>query len=70
MNTGGSDSYNRMKAKTAIRRLVLAVMALGYAEPKAIEIVECLVEEAGRDGLNTKYLWNALDVVAPIPKSE
>jgi len=59
-----------MKAKTAVRDLIRALMKLGYSEPKATEVAECILEEAGRDGLETSYLWSAMDHVAPIPKTE
>jgi Holliday junction resolvasome RuvABC DNA-binding subunit len=70
MNTAGSEYYNRVKAETAVRHLIRALMGLGYAEPQAVEAAESILERAGHDGLKTELLWHALDRVAPIPKTE
>lgn len=70
MNTAGSEYYSQVKARTAIRDLLRALRGIGYAEPQAVEVVECLLEEAGRDGLNTANLWRALERIAPIPKTQ
>ncbi len=66
--SGGPDHNLHQKAASRVRQLIQAVRGLGYDEKSAIEIVECLVEDAGRDGIDTKHLWSALDAVAPIPK--
>lgn len=70
MNTAGSDYYNRMKADTAVRHLIRALMGLGYTEPKAVEAAESALERAGHDGLKTELLWHALDRVAPLPENK
>lgn len=70
MNGVGSEYYNRVKAETAVRRLIRSLMGLGYPEPKAVEVAEGILERAGQHGLKTEILWDALDVVAPIPQTK
>lgn len=64
----GGDYYQLLKAKSAVHKLINALMGIGYDQASAVEIVECLVEDAGKDGINTQYLWPALDDVAPIKR--
>lgn len=44
MNGVGSEYYNRVKAETAVRRLIRSLMGLGYPEPKAVEVAEGILE--------------------------
>lgn len=64
------DHYERMRVRAKINALIRALVGIGYDKPSAIEIVECLLEDAEKDGINTKFLWAALDYVAPISREK
>ena len=64
----GGEHYERQKARSNVKALILAVMGIGYDEKSAVEITECLIEDAERDGIDTGRLWAALEKVAPLPK--
>lgn len=70
MQNEAGEAMKRRMARTAVRDLIRAVMAIGYDEENAVEVVETIVEEAGRDGLNVSRLWAALDAIAPLPKGK
>lgn len=70
MNTAGSEYYSRVKAETAVRSLIRSLRGLGYEEAKAIEVAEDILEKARLHGLKTECLWDALDRVYPLPKTE
>ena len=56
-------------AKLVVRGLVRAIVRIGYDENSAGEIVECLLEDAEKDGLDVRRFWKALEIVAPIDKA-
>lgn len=64
----GGDYYQRTKAKSNVVALVRALMGIGYDEMSATEITGLLIEEAAQDGIETKYLLEVLDKIAPIKK--
>lgn len=64
------DHYELTKAKSKIHALVRALMGIGYDEASAIEISGSLIEEAAKDGINTRYLLSVLDKISPIKKQE
>ena len=66
--SGHSDYDKVRKARSAVKRLVGALMGLGYSEPKAIEAAEIAIEMAEKDGLPVRIYWEALDVMCPIEK--
>ena len=68
MPNEAGEAMKRRIARTAVRDLISVLMAIGYDEGNAVEVAESILEEAGRDGLNVNRLWDALEVVAPIPK--
>lgn len=57
------------KARSAVKRLVSALMGIGYSEPEAIEVAEIVIEIAEKDGLPVQIYWEAIDVVCPIKKT-
>jgi hypothetical protein len=56
------------KARSAVKQMILAFMEVGWTPDKAGEIVELILEEAEKDGIDVRRFWAALDVIAPIPK--
>lgn len=67
----GYSDYDKVRlARSAMKRLVSALMGLGYSEAMAIEGAEVILEMAEKDGLPVQLFWEALDVVCPIPKQE
>jgi DNA-binding transcriptional regulator YhcF (GntR family) len=66
--TPRQEQNERMRALEIMKRLIQSVIALGYDRSSAVEVTETLIEDAEKDGIDTKRFWEALERIAPIPK--
>jgi hypothetical protein len=67
--TPRQEQGEQMRALEVMKKLIQAVMGLGYDKATAVEVSETLIEEAEKDGIDTKRFWAALERLAPLPKN-